>query len=234
MLEHFGKSDWSELETHVIDGVFSPPMRASNQKRVVEDNSRRSRRPPRNSELHNETIPAALFRQQGSIYKTTINRLIRAGHKFNILITLRTGEEDELFELTQVKRHGEQWMYQRYDGPEGQQLIVLNTDPIEPLPVSNEPPITVVRDGIYWVARFKWNKANQARVKAAGFTFSPVVRWWFTLDERIARRFQAQLRGDVPAVEACKESQVQLERIPAHLRKPTRRPAVNFNRRGRR
>ncbi len=187
MLEDFGKSDWSELETDVIGGIFSPPI--MNGARPAEI---RSRRPPRNSELLNAVIPDDRFRYDPAIltYKSTIARLLRGNHLFSTLITLR--DAGTTFDLHQVSRRGFDWLAMRFQSvdPPGLRLVIVNNEFVDRPDPSEDAGIRVVRDGIYYVAKFKYTKADRALVERSGFEFSPKVKWWFTLDPEIAANLE--------------------------------------------
>jgi hypothetical protein len=188
MLEHFGKSDWSELETDVIGGAFSPPI-AGKQTASVQ-----SRRHPRNSELRNAVIPADRFRYDRvtRTYKSTIGRLLRE-YSFNVLITLR--DEGTTFELERAARRGLDWLSLHYRSAKSADLrmvIVNNEFAYRPNP-EDETGIRVVRDGVYFVAKFRYTKANRTIVERSGFEFSPTVKWWFTLDPEVAAGLEAEI-----------------------------------------
>ena len=190
MLEDFGKSDWSELETDVIGGVFSPPL-AGDRKPTQ---ASRSRRPPRNAELHNEVIPDDRFRYDLATrtYKTTIGRLLRE-HAFNILITLR--DRGVTFEFERTTRRGLDWLSMHYRSAKSDDLrmtIVNNDFAYRPNPDDDDAGIRVVRDGIYFVAKFRYTKARRTLIERSGFEFSPKVKWWFTLDPEVAARLESE------------------------------------------
>lgn len=232
MLEHFGKSDWSELETDVIGGVFSPPVAG---KQAVPQGAS-SRRPPRNSELYNATIPGRLFHYDPATrtYKSTIGRLLRE-HAFNILITLR--DEGITFEFERTARCGLDWhsMHYRSTKPPGLRMCIVNNDFSYAPDPDDEVGIRVVRDGIYFVAKFKYTKVNCALVERSGFEFDAKVKWWFTLDPEVAARLEAQIAGpsEAPAPPArrqvpawVKRRYAAQRRCAAPKRTETRKPII--------
>ena len=212
MLEDFGRSDWSELETDVIGGVFSPPIAG---KRELPHASP-VRRPPRNAELHNEVIPDDRFRYDPvtRTYKTTIGRLLRE-HAFNILITLR--DRGVTFEFERTMRSGLDWLSMHYRSakPDDLRMTIINNDFVYRPNPDDDAGICVVRDGIYFVAKFRYTKANRALVERSGFEFSPKVKWWFTLDPGVAARLESEIAesdGEIaPKPDRSRQSPVALE-----------------------
>lgn len=190
MLEDFGRSDWFELETDVIGGVFLPPIVG---KQTAITQASRSRRSPRNSELYNAVIPADRFRYDPATrtYKSTARRLLR-DYTFGVLITLR--DEGIVFEFERTARRGLDWLSMHYRSAKlsGLRMVIVNNDfEHRADPDETDPGIRVIRDGIYFVAKFKYTKVNRALVEQSGFEFSPKVKWWFTLDPEIAARLDA-------------------------------------------
>ena len=205
MLEDFGRSDWSELETDVIGGVFSPPIAG---KRELPHASP-VRRPPRNAELHNEVIPDDRFHYDPvtRTYKTTIGRLLRE-HAFNILITLR--ERGVTFEFERTTRRGLDWLSMHYRSakPDDLRMTIVNNDFVYRSNPDDDADIRIVRDGIYFVAKFRYTKTNRAIVERSGFEFSPKVKWWFTLDPEAATRLEKET---APKPDRSQQSTAALE-----------------------
>lgn len=185
--------EWAAMETDVVDGVFRPPMRNEGVVRVRHYPAR-----PRNRHLHEERVPASLFSYdaESRTYKTTAARL--RPRTWSTLITVVGDDGAEVpFRLFQVVRRGDDWTRMRFRhlvaGEVLHELVVLNNEFDAASSVEPEQGITVVRDGNYWVARFPWSDANVAVVRRAGFRFSPVQRWWYTRDDRIAARLDKSL-----------------------------------------
>lgn len=187
--------NWADLEDHVIDGVFSPPMTKSGAIPACQAQPKRHR-PSR--ELHDEVIPASLFRYDAATrtHKTTIVRL--RGHKFNTLVTLRDDATGECvqYALKRVLRNRSDWIAMTFqatsDDNRGAQIVVLNTSTSET--ASNKPEIVVARDGLRWLAKFRWSEANRRIVQKAGFRFCPLEKLWHTRDPAVAAKFDPALR----------------------------------------
>jgi hypothetical protein len=210
----------ASLETDVVDDVFRPPLREGEEEpRVHRPYSGRSR----SNQLHEERVPASLFHHDAArrTYKTTYTRLRDRGHLFCSLITVIDGEAEMPLSLSQVARRNGEWTSMRFQrrvrGQVTCELVVVNNERgALGAPEVVEQPITVVRDGDYWVAKFTWSEANKELVSRAGFHFSPLERWWSTKDRRVAMRLETLIRGEKkPAVRVAGRA-VRGTRAPRH------------------
>lgn len=199
------RREWDEhvasLETHVVDGVFRPPLKEGEDD---ESTPRPYAGRRRNGRVHDERIPAHLFSydEASRTFKTTYTRLRDRGYLYCSLITVVDGEEDIPFRLFQVaQRRDEEWTLIRFRHFVGKdlehELIIVNNA----LPPSSEPAgdqqraISVVRDGDVWVAKFEWSAANKEKVRRAGFEFASREGRWITRDRRAAARLEALVRS---------------------------------------
>ena len=212
--------DWASLEDHVANGVFSPPMKEEDGRIVIRRGGRRGG----SSVLLNATVPTTLFihNSTSSTHKTTTRQLRE--YPFNTLITLRdeaTGEETE-YRLRQVVRNGPDWRTMKFVDGRGNHLVVFNTtDPVRSLqPQVQVDDISIVQDGLRWIAEFKWSEANKRSVQRAGFTFSPTEKVWDTRDPKVAAVFDQSIRSKLEVQRrstntAAPDSRKPRRRIPA-------------------
>ena len=183
------------LEDHVINGVFSPPLKDGGRSSPVHHRSRHG-----NRTLHNEVIPVSLFRYNAAskTFRTSFDQL--RAHTFCSLITLHnaaTGGSMK-FELHRTTRTPSDWRSIEYKStPEAEyRLIILNTDMSQTAP-DDRPDIKVIRDGACWVAEFQWSERRKDMVKRVGFEYSPIEKRWTTQDPYAACVFDPELRAEL-------------------------------------
>lgn len=179
----------AHLETHVVDGVFCPPLK-DGEEEVAERRSRRAR--PRREPP--SVVPASLlsYDPASSTYRTSARRLASRDVLCGADVVVRDEARgaDAPYALARVSRSPWDWlaMHYREVGGDGR-LVVLNTRAR-----GREEDVAVVLDGVVWVAEFGFTRENRERVERAGFRFDPEERRWQTRDARVAARLDPSLR----------------------------------------